>query len=84
MDNQQLTIITLNEQGLHNSCNCKTLLSWLNCAKPDIIALQETHCISEAEFESWLATETLDQNYLQCYLVVSSQALSAARRCTVT
>ena len=73
MDKHELSIITLNVQGLLNARNRKTLFSWLNCAKPVIIVLKETHCRSEAEeeFRSWLMTETRDNNNMQSYCVES-------------
>ena len=64
--------MTLNVQGLHNVRNRQTLFSWLNCAKPDIICLQETHSASEAEFQTWVTSETNNQNNMQHYLVHSS------------
>jgi exonuclease III len=72
MAKQEVTIITLNVQGLCNARNRKTLFSWLNCAKPDNVAMQETHCRSKEEFHSWLQTENREQNNLQRYLVESS------------
>ena len=39
MANSNLSILTLN---------------WLNCFRPDIVCLQETHSIGEAEFDSWI------------------------------
>ena len=65
MENKpNFTLITLNIQGLRNVRNRKTLFSWLNCAKPDIICLQETHSTSEDEFKAWVTTETTDNNNL--------------------
>ena len=72
MASNNFTFITLNVQGLRNSRNRQTLFSWLNCAKPDIIALQETHSTSEAVFQTWLHKETQHNNNKQRYLVESS------------
>ena len=66
------TIITLNVQGLRNPNNRKTFFSWLNCAKPDIVAIQETHSTSCDEFHSWVRTETRENNNLHGYHVESS------------
>ena len=66
------TIITLNVQGLRNPTNRKTFFSWLNCAKPDIVAIQETHSTSCDEFLSWVRTETRENNNLQGYHAESS------------
>ena len=75
------TFITLNIQGLRNVCNRQTLFSWLNCAKPDIICLQETHSTSEEEFRTWITKETNNNNNQQQYSVVSSPG--SARRAGV-
>ena len=75
------TFMTLNVQGLRNVHNRQTLFSWLNCAKPDIICLQETHSISEEEFRAWVTTETNNNNNQQQYLVASSPG--SARRAGV-
>ena len=66
------TFITLNIQGLPNVRNQQTLFSWLNCAKPNIICLQETHSTSEEEFRTWITNETNNHNNQQQYLVTSS------------
>ena len=75
------TFMTLNVQGLRNVRNRQTLFSWLNCAKPDIICLQETHSTSEEEFRAWVTTETNNNNNQQQYLVASSPG--SARRAGV-
>ena len=72
------TFITLNIQGLHNVRNRQTLFSWLNCAKPDIICLQETRSTSEDKFRTWITNETNNNNNQQQYLVASSPG--SARR----
>ena len=66
------TFITLNVQCLRNNCNRQTLISWLGCAKADIVALQETHSTSDKEFKDWVKQETQDNNNKQNYLVESS------------
>ena len=82
MENKpNFTLITLNIQGLRNVRNRQTLFSWLNCAKPDIICLQETHSISTDEFQAWVAAETTNNNNHQHYLVASSPG--SARRAGV-
>ena len=63
------TFKTLNVQGLRNVCNRQTLFSWLNCAKPDIIAVQERHSTSKVEFQTLVNRETQDNNNKQSYLV---------------
>ena len=75
------TFMTLNVQGLRNVRNRQTLFSWLNCAKPDIICLQETHSISEEGFRAWITSETNNNNNQQQYLVASSPG--SARRAGV-
>ncbi|CAB4034893.1 Hypothetical predicted protein, partial [Paramuricea clavata] len=66
-----LSILTLNVQGLHSEINLTTLFSWLDCVKADIIYHQETHSISSDEFDSWVRLETEYGNNLQNYSVVS-------------
>jgi exonuclease III len=66
-----LSLITLNIQGLRAADHRHTLFSWLNCVKADIVALQETHSISQAEFQSWVTEESLANN-IQQYSVISS------------
>ena len=70
--NNALSIITLNIQGLRAPDHRHTLFSWLNCVKADIIALQETHSTSQDEFRSWVAEESSANNNIQRYSVVSS------------
>ena len=72
MATNNFTFITLNVQGLRNIRNRQTLFSWLGCAKPDFIALQETHSTSEKEFKDWVKQETHDNNIKQNYIVESS------------
>ena len=59
MDNQTTTdfqIITLNCQGLRKREHRDMLFSWLQCCKVDVLCLQETHAISEQEFNNWLSS----------------------------
>jgi exonuclease III len=70
--NNALSIITLNIQGLRAPDHRHTLFSWLNCVKADIIALQETHSTSQDEFRSWVTEESSANNNFQRYSVVSS------------
>ena len=74
-----ITVITLNCQGLRASSNCAVLFSWLNCFKPDIVCLQETHSLSAAEFESWVSKESSNGNNLQRYAVISSPGTARSR-----
>ena len=48
-------IITLNVQGLRTAIHRDTLIQWLNCFRPEIVCLQETHATSIQEFSSWFA-----------------------------
>ena len=72
MANQDLTFITLNVQGLRHANHRATLFSWLNCVKPDIVCLQETHSLSQTDFESWVQSESDAGNNQQSYAVLSS------------
>ena len=47
-------ILTLNVQGLRDLNNRLVFVQWLNCVKPDIVCLQETHSTSIAEFKNCL------------------------------
>ena len=62
MASNNFTFITLNVQGLRHIRHRQTLFSWLGCVKPDIVALQETHCTSDKEFKDWDKQETQDNN----------------------
>ena len=46
-------LITLNVQGLRNPAHLETFKNWLQCFKPALVCLQETHSISTNEFETW-------------------------------
>ena len=49
-------IITLNVQGLRTAIHRDvSLIQWLNCFRPEIVCLQETHATSIQEFSSWFA-----------------------------
>lgn len=50
-----LSVITLNVNGLRDSGKRAGLLQWLRSlpVNPDIVCLQETHCSSERECQSW-------------------------------
>ena len=62
MASNDLTIITLNVQGLRNHTHRTTLFSWLNCVKADIICLQETHSSSCDESISGIQSESYSGN----------------------
>ena len=49
-------ILTLNVQGLRDLNNRLVFIQWLNCVKPDIVCLQETHSTSIAEFKNWFTS----------------------------
>lgn len=46
-------ILTLNLQGLRASMKRETFIQWLNCFRPDIVCVQETHATSILEFTNW-------------------------------
>ena len=48
-----MKIITLNIEGLRDSSKRAAFMVWLLCLSPDIVCLQETHCLSQLELESW-------------------------------
>ena len=66
-----ITILTLNIQGLRNQHNRQTLIQWLNCFSPDIVALQETHSTSEKEFSDWFSLPNVPSHNFK-YKTVSS------------
>ena len=53
-----LKIITLNVRGLRDMTKRDALLSWFASEDVDIVALQETHCVSKSELENWLSTSS--------------------------
>ena len=65
-------VLTLNVQGLRSLTSRQTLMAWLNCFKPDIICLQETHSKSEEEFSDWFSCSNLAVNNINNYLCISS------------
>ena len=81
MANQSFSFLTLDIQGLRHATNRRTLFLWLNCVKPNVIALQETHSVSEEQFHDWVQLESRDGNNLQRYVAVSSPG--TARSCGV-
>lgn len=48
-------ILTLNVQGLRNPVHLDSFKQWLQCFKPELVCVQETHAISIVEFSSWFA-----------------------------
>lgn len=50
-----LSLISLNVNGLHDGNKRAGLLQFLRClsSPPDVVCLQEVHCISEAEDCDW-------------------------------
>lgn len=73
------TVVTLNCQGLRDRNKRSVLFSWLNCCKPDIVCLQETHSISKDEFASWVVAESTAHNNLSHYSVLSSPGSNRSR-----
>ena len=53
-----LSMVTLNINGFRDVDKHNSLLQWLRSLPTtvDVICLQETHCLSEAECGSWFAT----------------------------
>ena len=49
MANRNLSFISLNIQGLRNATYRRTLFSWLNCVKRNVVALRETHPVFDEE-----------------------------------
>ena len=50
-----VSIITLNTNGIRGSDKRSGLLQWLQALSvvPDVVCLQEVHCVSDAECQSW-------------------------------
>ena len=67
-----ISILTLNIQGLRALSSRQTLISWLNCFSPDIVCLQETHSVSEDEFDSWFANSNTSVQNKYNYQRISS------------
>ena len=47
---EDVTLITLNCRGLRSRASQDLLFSWLNCAKLDIVCLQETQSFGRGVF----------------------------------
>lgn len=76
---QHISILTLNCQGLRDRSKRSVLFSWLNCVKPDIVCLQETHCVSQAEFLTWIQHESDTSNNLRRFRGLSSPGTCRSR-----
>ena len=50
-----LSVISLNVNGLHDADKCSGVMQWLNSlpSPVDVVCLQETHCLSDAECRFW-------------------------------
>ena len=51
-----LKLLSLNVNGLRDANKRRTLFTMLNAGRWDVVALQETHHVSDAEGESWAAS----------------------------
>ena len=53
-----LSVITLNVNGLRDADKCSGVQQWLRSlpSPVDVVCLQETHCLSEAECSSWFSS----------------------------
>lgn len=53
-----LSILTLNVNGLRDQPKRLGLVQWLRSllSSVDIVCLQDTHCISDAEGQSWFSS----------------------------
>lgn len=53
-----LSIISLNVNGLRESSKRDGLVQWLRSlpVTADVVCLQETHCISDVECNSWFSS----------------------------
>ena len=49
----QITLVTLNVNGLRSEAKRLSLSRWLHAHKPDVVCLQETHAVSEEEIDGW-------------------------------
>ena len=67
-----VTIITLNCQGLRTSAPRDSLFSWLNCCKSTFVCLQETHSVSDSEFSTWISDASTSALNLSRYEFLSS------------
>ena len=57
-----LTILTLNVNGLRDHAKRAGLLRWLQAlpSVPDVVCLQETHCTSLAEDQTWFLSSVFE------------------------
>ena len=76
-----ISVLTLNVQGLRALASRQTLMAWINCFRPDIICLQETHSKSETEFSQWFSSSNTRIRNIHNYQCVSSPG--RARSCGV-
>ena len=55
------SVISLNCNGLRDVDKCRGVMQWLNSllSLADVICLQETHCLSEAECRTWFSSSGL-------------------------
>ena len=53
-----LSILTLNCNGVRDQSKRSGLLQWLRSlpVRPDVVCLQETHCVTQAECSSWFSS----------------------------
>lgn len=79
INNNTLSVLTLNCQGLRDPAKRTVLFSWLSCIKADVVCLQETHCISQDEFVSWVSSESAVDNNCEQYSVLSSPGTVRSR-----
>ena len=47
--------LTVNTNGIRDADKRAAFMQWLNCYKPDLVCLQETHVLSCAEGLDWFA-----------------------------
>ena len=45
--------ITINVNGLRDPVKRSSFCHWLSCLGPDVVCIQELHCVSEVEVGSW-------------------------------
>ena len=45
--------ITINVNGLRDPVKRSSFCHWLSCLSPDVVCIQELHCVSEVEVGSW-------------------------------
>lgn len=71
-------MVTLNCQGLHDAKR-SVLFAWVNCFKPEIVCLQETHSTSSSEFSTRVSTESANGNNVAGYQAFSSPGSNRSR-----